>query len=305
MRISTCLSVVLMSAMLGGCVGAGADESDLEGSDSEEIASSQWSQFVGAWTGTGAIRGIVFTRTPERSGHHFFADVDTGIRCITQPCPSEARLEGRFSAGSVYLTLSHPSRPSTQTAQFYGRFQYRLQGDRLTLLRSGQVFAQLSRVSSYCGSAEDCPEQGLPILRCWGGFSCEANVCHYRCGPQPGTEGGICGGIAGIQCQSGLSCILDATYPDAAGRCYRQPTCAAVTCAPGYFCESSGGVHCLSNCARVRCASGTTCVSDENGTRCEPVQTGPACGSVNCPADMVCCNSLRGICTRPGEFCIQ
>src|SRR5215510_366536 len=35
----------------------------------------------------------------------------------------------------------------------------------------------------------------------------------------PGTKGGLCGGIGGIQCKSGLSCQLSATGPDASGKC--------------------------------------------------------------------------------------
>jgi hypothetical protein len=31
--------------------------------------------------------------------------------------------------------------------------------------------------------------------------------------------GQFCGGIAGIMCESGLTCHMDATYPDAGGTC--------------------------------------------------------------------------------------
>lgn len=29
------------------------------------------------------------------------------------------------------------------------------------------------------------------------------------------------------------------------------------------------------------------------------------CGDATCGAGLVCCNPLRGICTKPGDFCIQ
>jgi hypothetical protein len=34
-------------------------------------------------------------------------------------------------------------------------------------------------------------------------------------------EGEFCGGIAGIQCADGLTCMLDGSYPDAGGECVR------------------------------------------------------------------------------------
>ena len=39
--------------------------------------------------------------------------------------------------------------------------------------------------------------------------------------PPRGTEGGFCGGIAGFQCQDGLTCRLDGNYPDAGGTCIK------------------------------------------------------------------------------------
>ena len=35
-----------------------------------------------------------------------------------------------------------------------------------------------------------------------------------------------------------------------------------------------------------------------------PPPSGPECGPNQCAAGEVCCNSLAGICTKPGEFCI-
>lgn len=34
-------------------------------------------------------------------------------------------------------------------------------------------------------------------------------------------EGGVCGGIAGFQCEPGLFCKYDGAYPDAAGVCIK------------------------------------------------------------------------------------
>ncbi|QRV97665.1 hypothetical protein RhiJN_25684 [Ceratobasidium sp. AG-Ba] len=35
----------------------------------------------------------------------------------------------------------------------------------------------------------------------------------------PGTRGGMCAGIANIQCDTGLYCCITETYPDASGIC--------------------------------------------------------------------------------------
>ncbi len=48
---------------------------------------------------------------------------------------------------------------------------------------------------------------------------------------------------------------------------------------------------------------GAKSVSCDTNTRiCNATVT---CGSTSCGAGLVCCNALMGICTRPGEFCIQ
>lgn len=95
-----------------------------------------------------------------------------------------------------------------------------------------------------------------------GGFVLYPPVCAdgLRCVPpapggpsdQPGTcrassshgVGTMCGGIAGITCDDGLTCVLDGSYPDASGTCRTA------------FCPTA------------RCASGTTCC--ESARACQP-----------------------------------
>ncbi len=57
-------------------------------------------------------------------------------------------------------------------------------------------------------------------------------------------DGDFCGGIAGFQCQEGLTCVLDGDYPDAGG------TCQLIE-GIGEFC---GGIE------GVICNEGLTCV---------------------------------------------
>lgn len=258
------MGIALLS--LSGCLGASESEVAGEEDLSVEEISAVGRRLVGAWTGrSGPYSGLVFTETREGRGSHFFMDVDNGVRCVRAPCDSTSRVEGYFTAGALTVTLTAvPAAPSPRP-EYLGRFYYTLQGDTLTLSKSGRVFARLARQTSYCASPDDCAEQRLITPRCLGRWSCEANACAYQCG---------------------------------------RPTCANVRCAAGTFCqESDEGPRCITNCARVRCASGTTCVADAEGTRCVPNTT--PCGTATCAEGFVCCNPLRGICTRPGMFCIQ
>ncbi len=260
--------VVMAGSLAAGCLGDAA--SSAAGTDVavEEIGSRAWESLQGAWVGaSGPFQGLVFTSTPENAGHHFFADADTGIRCIRAPCPSSVRVEGRYTAGSRTVTLASPDRASAQTAPFYGAYAYTLQGAHLTLSQSGHVVARLTRAGSYCAAEDDCPEQRLPVRHCAGGhFACEASACQWQCNA--------------------------------------VPDCTTLRCAAGYMCQAGPtGATCITRCATVRCAAGTACVADATGARC--VATGTTCGTTTCAAGDTCCNPLRGICTPPGGVCIQ
>ena len=265
----TALFLGMMLAGLSGCVGA--TEADLAGDDDvsvDEARSAVGDRLLGAWTGTtGPFVGLVFTRTEEGRGRHFFMDVDNAIRCVRAPCDSTSRVEGYFTAGALTVTLTAVPTITGPRPDYVGRFYYTLQGDTLTLSKSGRVFARLRRQASYCGTIDDCPEQNLVQRLCVGAWTCRENLCAFRCGPT-------------------------------------RPSCASTTCRAGYICqEAETGPQCISACAAVRCAAGTQCVADASGTRCEPV--GVRCGTTTCAAGLVCCNPLRNICTRPGMVCIQ
>ncbi|MBL8601954.1 MAG: hypothetical protein JNK72_08520 [Myxococcales bacterium] len=323
-RTMRLVGAVVLASTLGGCYGAGeAIEAD-EASDPislEEARSQSWESLLGAWRGTsGPFTGLVFTRQTQRTGRHFFADVDTGIRCITTPCPSSARMEGYFTAGSVTVTLRHPDRPSVETAPFFGRYDYTLRGNTLTLSQRGRVIARLSKATSYCAEADDCGEQSLITPRCLGAFTCRENACVYRCGPRDCST---------MRCDTGYFCQMIDDAPTCLSNCARMrctanttcrntptgaqcvpngPSCALIRCASGTTCVETDGVgQCVPNgpgCAAIRCASGTTCVETNGVGQCVP-NAGPRCGTITCPSGQTCCNPLRNICTPPGFACIQ
>lgn len=68
-------------------------------------------------------------------------------------------------------------------------------------------------------------------------------------------SGPFCGGIAGIQCDGGLTCVLDGDYPDAGGTC---TDCPIPSCAPpprDCHYEAAGGpvTACPSGCGTLVC----------------------------------------------------
>lgn len=321
-------------AMLGvGCV-AGAGDAVDDGTAADELSGRSWERFTGAWVGeTGPLHGVVFTLTNQSRGQHYFADVDTGIRCVRAPCPSEARVEGYFTANTRTVTLNQTDAVAGVTLAYAGAFQYRFSDSDATLVlsRGGREVARLHKQASYCAEADDCHEQRLITPRCVGAFSCEDHACRYRCGgPQPGAEGATCGGIAGLRCATGLSCVLSSTLPDATGTCLRSPTCSTVRCDAGFMCTSNlGAPTCITRCATVRCTATTHCV--DNGTSASCVPNGPSCAAMRCASGYVCqetngvgacvqgiacgtsvcgagtycCNPLRNQCARMGVLCAQ
>ena len=308
MNFTRWMAFGLALSAAAGCYSGAGDVIDETGATSEDVsASTAWQGFVGAWQGdTGAFHGLVFTTTVEGSGHHWFADVDNGIRCVRAPCPSESRVEGIFTANTRTITFRSSDPRLGVPVSVFGAYQYTLRGSTLRLSQSGRVVATLHKLTSYCATADDCPEQHLVAPRCVGAWTCSAShSCGYQCGRPTGDVGDFCGGIAGIRCNDGLICQLDGTYPDAGGHC-RLTHCATVRCTSTTHCVDNGtSASCVPNgptCATIRCASGYVCQETNGVGAC--VQ-GVACGTAVCGAGTYCCNPLRNQCARMGVLCAQ
>ena len=181
---------------LQGCAAdAPADEADAEKAEKAEEAETSAAELtanakkiVGAFHGASTARPPTFEGIVFAQNGTFFADLDTGIRCITAPCPSSAHLEGTFSATKSYIRLT--AKAGTPSSDFYGRYKYTLNGDKLSFARtaSGTTWLQsLGKEISYCAAAADCGGQGLIHPMCApGGWSCSAaNTCAFKCGGLP------------------------------------------------------------------------------------------------------------------------
>lgn len=277
------LGFVLSMAVGAGCYGAGdaSDATDTTEDSSDAVVSSRaWGGFVGAWVGVvGPFRGLVFTRTVEGAGHHWFADAGENAICDRAPCPATSRIEGVFTATTRTLDL-RPSDPRLGVAVgTFGSYACSLRGDNLVLSQGGRVVARLRKAPSYCGEADDCAEQSLTAPACVGAWACTAaRACSYACSPTSVGEGQVCGGVAGPRCIDGLSCVREGSLPEASGVCRRASNCASVRCEAGFMCRETDG---------------------------QCVLVGEPCGNTHCAEGLRCCNPLRGICTRPGAYCIQ
>jgi len=125
--------------------------------------------------------------------------------------------------------------------------------------------------------------QGLIGLIVLGGF--------VGCGPEAPPDGGdFCGGIAGIPCPDGNSCVDDPSDdcdPRTGGA-----DCGGI-CVPG-----------TNPCAATLCPVQTECVVRDGEAVCVPLG-GERCGENTCGAGLVCCNASCGWCVPPDRACIQ
>lgn len=131
-----------------------------------------------------AFDGIVF-----KADGTFFADVNTGIVCITTPCPTQARISGRFFATRSYIYLSSVTGDlSNGVGSMRGWYRYsHSPGYKLSLERPWHSHWQqsLAPEQSYCSQPVDCEGQGIIHIMCAGQWTCgagAANQCGYSCG---------------------------------------------------------------------------------------------------------------------------
>ena len=129
---------ITLSALALGCTASVSDEAnestqDAVGAEADAVKAT----IVGAWEGgTGPIFSIEFSTDTTGRGNatatKFYASVDTGIRCIKAPCPSEANVEGTYVISGGRVTLSPIS---GARASYHGTYKFALtqNGSGLTL----------------------------------------------------------------------------------------------------------------------------------------------------------------------------
>ena len=198
MNIKLGLGALLIAsafAFIPGCAvdAAQDDEGEVEeASSSEAELSANASRFVGAFHGTGSVLPPSFDGLVFKIDGTFFGDVDTGIRCIQAPCPSNVHLEGRYSSTKNYLRLSPKTGPA---GGFYVNYRVKVTGNGFSISHPSMA-ANWSNTFvkkiSYCAQPSDCGGQGLIVPSCMGSFTCgsgigsqSANSCGWKCGVFP------------------------------------------------------------------------------------------------------------------------
>ena len=118
--------------------------------------------------------------------------------------------------------------------------------------------------------ARACPEDSTankPSYIC----KCENGQCEFA--KECKSEGQMCGGIAGFQCCDGLTCQMDGTYPDAAGKCIKKTSDCKQVCqsigtrSEGWYDSCTGELIRWDRCGSNDC---TGCYSD---SKCLPYGT--------------------------------
>lgn len=177
----------VLCSVATGCAGDAADEGDSEeAAATQDELNSNATRLVGAYAiSSESMRPPNFEGIVLQRDGSFFADVDTGIRCVRSPCPSQVRLSGKFTATKNYLRLIPAA---GEQSPHYGRYRYTLSTDGLLSLSRPNAGSAgwsntLDKSPSYCQAAEDCGGQGLVHPMCVGQWTCsEARTCGYQCG---------------------------------------------------------------------------------------------------------------------------
>ncbi len=307
--VSLFIAAPLAGALAVGCAaptdaqdGSAAEDQVAETEDALTAAASQ---LVGSyWTQSPAISG--FARLELKANGQYTASVDPAgkIVCVTSPCllPESCMWNATKKAGGGFRVRI---RPTGQASRGYDATKTGGASPMLTLARSGvnQTLAQLGANacldSADCKSNEECGPK-LCFMYCEVGdpFCCGPSTCQPKAPPPP--AGSFCGGIAEIPCAANEECVDDPTDGcdpklgnfDCGGVC--QPKAAPPPPPPaacwGAWLDHYGTCRTPSDGAYpAACCAGQT----------------TACGPTSCGVGKVCCNSLAGICTNPGEVCIQ
>jgi hypothetical protein len=180
------LPLVGLTLALAGCA-AEVNAEDTDSTSPEESALAV-SRLKGTWeSSTGPIYSITFTGKFAQTlggglrGHEFTAHIDTGIRCITTPCPSETDVTGIYKSVGNKMTLASFDRPTAEFA--------RILGDYASTLTNGGKTLRLKKADGTIDQTFHRPAAGVACgtTTCGAGLVC-CNPLMNICTP----PGGFC-----------------------------------------------------------------------------------------------------------------
>jgi hypothetical protein len=268
---ATC-SIISAGALTGCAADTATADADEEVEETSDELTAAGKALIGSYKDdSGAFRGLVLTAEKVGQRNKFFADVDTGVRCIQAPCPSSERIEGTFTAGTKTITFRSTT-ASAFAQHLLGQYKYLVQGDKFSIYRKG--FSQsLEKTPSYCAAASDCSAQNLIHPFCVGSWTCSAtSSCGWQCGAVPPpvdacvgldvsacTASTECGPIFGPSActPDGRICTADMAYKG----CKKNAETVCLgsnSCSSGKHCSTEDGV-CNSYGMLAVCAG--TCVN--------------------------------------------
>ncbi|MBX3234409.1 MAG: hypothetical protein KIT84_13315 [Labilithrix sp.] len=167
-------------SVLAGCTSAAEESTATE----QDLILPFPVEVEGAWRGKWetATSSQWFEGAVFRHDGTFFADVSTGIVCITTPCPTSVRIDGTYHVVGHSLVLASNGPVETIGGDYFTRYELTRSGDALTI--EGDGFSNtLELQNSYCAEPVDCEGQGLIHPMCVGGWTCsEQRSCGYSCG---------------------------------------------------------------------------------------------------------------------------
>jgi hypothetical protein len=268
--ITSLLSLCIAAPL--AAIGCAAPTDSTNPSSNEPVAESQddlsgvSAQLVGSfWTHRPAKAG--FARLELKSNGKYTAEVDPDgkIMCVTSPCLLPE--SGTWSATSAAGGGFHLRiHPTGQPVRAYDATKNGGANAGLTLHRSGVTETLYKLAANACLDNNDCKS-------------------NEECAPR--------------------LCLMFCAFNDPF--CCGPSTCHVKTPAPK-LCGGIAGIACGPNEVCVDDPS-DNCDPSKGGADCDgicqPKPTGTPCGPNTCGAGKVCCNALAGICTNPGEVCIQ
>jgi hypothetical protein len=105
------------------------------------------------------------------------------------------------------------------------------------------------------------PGEACATVRCAAGTRCVSSGTVASCVPIGGGYGAECGGVAGLRCATGFTCIVASTMPDALGNCHAESQLGG-SCGGGsirFPAVCATGLRCVGPAAGAPIGSTGTC----------------------------------------------
>jgi hypothetical protein len=154
--LSLSVLVVSMLGGLQGCASEALSEADAEEQGATEAdLTANAARLVGSFEFEAGNVPPRFNTLKFNADGTYYADIDTGIRCVTTPCRAGAQIFGRYSATATYLTLRADTGSDTG---FTGRYKYALAIGRETGVQKITLSSHVGLASGWSNTVNKIPD---------------------------------------------------------------------------------------------------------------------------------------------------